>query len=279
MRMRMPIKLNKQGWPRFVTDWLPSVDNPNCLINEDIQDEEFIAAASVFKFGETFKTTDNIRYPITLDALARINYAFPPVVLDIGASIGITSLNLIARLDFQRYYITDLHLDICYERSHGRFYYYDADWNCILIATKRFLFYPDTKDAVFPFSWIARKKFSKVLPSTKNLPKVILVHPALKDAEGDIVIKKYDVLTKWPGEKADLIIAANILSNDHFSDQNIRTAVRNIFSALKKPGRFVVVNNKSVEKSTIFYVREGEISVEMDINGGAEARSLILQSF
>lgn len=279
MRMRMPVKLNKQGWPRFLGDWLPSADDPKCLIDVDVDGDTFIAAASVFKFGETFKTTDHFRYPITLDILADVDYPYPPVVLDIGASVGITSLNLITRFDFRRYYITDLHLDVYYEIRHGKQYYYDTDQNCILIVSKRFVIYTDIDDAIFPFDWIARHSFSKAAPKGRDLPKIDLVHPALKQVAGDVVIRKYDVFTKWPGEKADLVIAANILLKKNFTDEYILLAAQNIIDALKKPGRFVVVDNQAFEKSTLFRVTDDGAKVEKDVNGGAEVRELILGNF
>jgi len=275
----MPVKLNKQGWPRFLGDRLPSADDPKCLIEDDVRGDKFSAAASVFKFGETFKTTENSRYPLTLEILGDIDYPYPPVVLDIGASVGITSLDFINRLDFQRYYVTDLHLDVYYEIRHGKYYYYDAEQNCILVVTKRFVIYADIDDAIFPFNWIARHRFSKSAPKGRDLPKINLIHPALKQVAGDVVIRKYDVFTKWSGEKTDLVIAANILLKKNFTDDYILIAVQNIFDALKKPGRFVVVDNQAIEKSSIFYVTDDGVTVEKDINGGAEIRELILGNF
>jgi len=89
--MKLPIKLNKNFWPKAITTLLPSVDDPRVLLVGDIHGEKFTKAISVFKFGTTFKTTENLRYPTTIRELKSLEYAAPPIVLDIGASDGITS--------------------------------------------------------------------------------------------------------------------------------------------------------------------------------------------
>jgi len=108
----------------------------------------------------------------------------------------------------------------------------------------------------------------------KDAPKLINLR---KDKA--IIIEKYDVFEKWRHEKADLIIAANVLNRSYFSDNQIKKALLNIFNALNNLGRFVVVDNRENEKATIFRMVNGVIEIEKDINNGTEIKEIALGMF
>lgn len=276
--MRMPIKLNKSYWPKAITALLPSSDDPRELLDEDISAERFSKATSVFKFGTTFKTTESLRFPATVEAIKSIDFQSPPVVLDVGTSDGITSLHVIRSINFSKYYITDLNTEVFYDNRDDRCCFYDADNHCILIVTKSLVIYSDYHDSIFPFNKIATNFFSKINHPGKTLEKIALINPEVRKTKGNIVVKKYDIFNRWTDEKVDLIIIANILNKCYFSENQIRQALGNLLNALNDSGRFVVVDSREIEKGTLFRVVNKRILAEKDINGGAEIRDLILKT-
>jgi len=134
--MKIPIKLNRTYWPKVINSYLPSADSPMVLLNHEVDSEEFSKAISVFKFGTTFKTTKKRRYPITISEIVSIKYPSPPIILDIGASDGITSLDLMQAINFSKFYVTDLNIEISYKTQAGKTYFYN-DNTCILIYLVR----------------------------------------------------------------------------------------------------------------------------------------------
>lgn len=276
--MRMPIKLNESYWPKTITNLLPSSVDPRVLLDGDIRGEQFSKAVSVFKFGTTFKTTKSFRFPNTVKALTSLNYLSPPIVLDVGASDGITSLHVIQHIDFDKFYITDLNTEVLYNKQDGKGCFYNTDNECILIVTKLFVLYSDFEDSIFPFNKIAKYFFSKSLNTNNALEKIKLINPELKKVEGNTVIAKYDMFTRWVNDKVDLIIAANIFNRSCFSENQIIKAVNNLLHALNDGGRFVIIDSREIEKGTIFRVMNKKIKVEKDINGGTEIRELILKT-
>lgn len=274
--LRTPIKLNKAYWPELLTTFLPSADDPRILTRRGIDAVSFSKAVSILKFGTTFKKTEKNRYPLTLHYLSTIVFPVPPVILDIGASDGVTSLDVIEKIPFCKYYITDLYLKVFYEFTRTGCHFYDDSNKCILIVTDKWVIYSDTKDAVFPFGHITKYVYSKLSPIPTFTGELRLINPALSNVENaeNIFIKKYNVFDIWTYEKADLIIVANILNN--FSDTDRVKALSNIFAALNNPGRLVIVENKAVEKATAFHILNNQITVEKDIHGGTEIKEFVV---
>jgi len=277
--MRMPIKLNKAYWPKAITNLLPSAADPRVLLDGEIHGEDFSKAVSVFKFGTTFKTTTNFRFPITISELKSLDYPSPLIVLDIGASDGITSINLIENIDVRKMYVTDLNMELFFRTFDGKSYFYDIDNTCILIVTNMFVIYSDFRDAIFPFNRISKAIFSKVPDRPTYSNKLQLINPDVVKSDFNIIIERYDIFTKWMHEKVDLIIAANLLNRNYFSDKQIIQALENILDALNNQGRCVIVDSRKIEKGTIFRVVDGSIEAEKDINGGTEIQELVLQAF
>lgn len=276
--MRMPIRLNESFWPRVITSFLPSSDDPRVLLDGKIRGEEFSRAVSVFKFGTTFKTTGSRRFPATVKALVALDVHSPVTVLDVGASDGISSLHVRQSIDFDKFYVTDLNTEVLYDRRGDRCYFYDTDHNCILIATKWFVIHSASRDSLFPLNKIADYLLSKS-PNTPSARRTIeLINPEVRTANGNVVVVKYDIFTRWMNEKVNLILAANILNRSYFTDHQILEAIDNLVHALADGGRLVIVDNRETEKATIFRVTNDTIEAEKDIHGGTEIRELILRN-
>ena len=161
------IKLNQDYWEKKIPNLkYGQVPNPLNVFNPD--KERFANALSAFKFFGVFKTTKAGRHQQTqlfiknkIDTLSE-----QPSILDIGASDGSTSLDLINLINnsFKKYYITDLNIKCTYFFHNGYTYFFNKENNCFLAATRKFVFYPVNK---FLFNLF----FKRTLAVTQNLPK------------------------------------------------------------------------------------------------------------
>lgn len=277
--MRTPIKLNTTYWPKYLTAFLPSTEDPRILNKMPVDSESFSNAVSVFKFATTFKTTQKNRYPLSVQLMSTIDFPVPPVVLDIGASDGSTSLGVMNHIPIRHYYITDLHLEVSYRRHRNRWYFYDYMNTCILIVSDKWVIYPDCQNAFFPFTHLVKRIFSR-RPSTVEFDgKIRLIHPEVMTLQEEkaITIRQYNIFDKWTGEKADFIIVANIINN--LRSEALPKALSNIFEAINLPGRIIVIENTEIERSTIFFMTEDHLRIEHQVNKGSQLQEMILKAF
>jgi hypothetical protein len=277
--MRMPVKLNRDFWPLSITRILPSADDPRVLIVYPADENKFSRAVSTFKFGSTFKSTGKLRFPLTLRELASLQFDTSPVIIDVGASDGITSLDVMETVQFKKYYVTDLNIEVFYSISGNYTFFYNSAGVCILAVTDRWIAYNDFVSAIFPFGGWAQAIFAHAPVFNEVMTSIRLITPALQEGLSNLVVEHYDVFNKWPHEKADLIIAANILNCNYFSSADLRKAVVNLFEALQRSGCLVIIDNRDIEKSTIFRLCGGKVEIEKKINNGSEIESLIMTWF
>lgn len=278
--MRFPIKLNCATWPALLTRAIPSAIDPRSLCDTQVDGSEFSKIISIFKFGTTFKSTNKERFPLTIRELAALKFPTPPIILDVGASDGITSLDLIQALDFSEYFITDLHIEIFYKISGPNTWFFSENGKAILCVNRFFIIYPDFKNAVFPFGQLCQLTFRKAPCFLNNFDKISLINPTLRDHEDNRVkIIKHDLFNRWPHSKPNLIFAANIFNRAYFTDSELRLALNQMLDALKEMGRIAIVENRPNEKASIFKFDNGFINIEKQINGGTEIEDFAMSTF
>jgi len=278
--MKFPIKLNRAYWPPSMTKMLPSAVDPRILLYEDIEEKSFGSAISTFKFGPSFKSTQKTRFPLTILELATLAYPNRPIVLDIGASDGITSIDLMQAIPFEKYYVTDENVEISYQISGDATWFYDDKGDCILMATDKWVDYPDTGGAVFPFDRIVHSLFLHAPKLENNAPRITLINPLFKTQnKNNVLIEKYNILETWPYEKVDLIIAANILDRGYFTASEIEHALNKLVAALNDTGRIAIIDHHSGEKATIFQFNDSGAKIIKRVNGGTEIENLAFNIF
>ena len=166
--------------------------------------ESFSQSVSVLKFGTTFKTTLPGRQPNSNRFLAGRYAGEAPVVLDIGASDGSTSLDLLGALagQFGHYFVTDFNISVRWGVDmRGRYYFTDASGACILSASPRWLIYADVGDAPLALRLLAKRLLSGSR-DVSSWEEILLVHPelvALAHADPRITIARHDVFSLGPG--------------------------------------------------------------------------------
>jgi hypothetical protein len=277
--VRVPVKLNRAFWPRALARVLPSAADPRVLLKDRLTPAEFTDAVSTFKFATTCKTTQKARFPRTLEHLARLEFTRLPTILDVGASDGSTSLDVMDAVPFNRYFVTDKHLEVTMCTRGGTTYFHAPDGTCVLISTPAWVVYDDTAGAWPPLGAIARRAFATAGVPPAGAEVVSLVNPAVKSRpQGDVRVEQYDIFEPWRREKADLIVAANILNRVYFTEENLARAIRNLLEALCEDGRLAVIQNSGGEKATVFRLSNGRIAPEHSINGGTDIDALVLAS-
>ena len=283
--MRLPIKLNKAGWPSPFADLFLAFHDPRPLAYKPfaISAAQFSASVSSLQFGVTFKTTHPGRHAQSNQFLRETCRGSRPVILDVGASDGSTSLDLIQELgsDFAYYYVTDLNLSVrCGYDSKGVVYFVDQNGSCILRASERLLVYSNTSRAKFPLRLIAKALLAKC-GNAGGWRNLVLIQPALRrraKCDPRIMIQRYDVFAPWTGPPPDLIKVANLLNNEYFSDAQIEEALQAQCSNLAPNGRLLLISeDQDVEKFSIFRKTPTGMELEWTHAGGAKASPHVVQ--
>ncbi|HEY3520627.1 MAG TPA: class I SAM-dependent methyltransferase [Rhodanobacteraceae bacterium] len=275
--MRRPIRLNREllrkAWPNLRA----GCPDPRGLLKADISAQEATDIIAEIKIGGVFKTTRSNRFPRTTQLLADSGLPPQPVILDVGASDGSSSLSTMASIRFDRYYVTDRHIEAYACATKTGAFFCDFENNPFMYANRFVVVYNDGEKALWPMSGIVRRLFSSFDKSGRaGARRMLLMNPALLPRTGsDIRLEKYDIFEAWPFEKVDLVIAANILNRSYFSDAQLTSAVRNLRGALKEAGRLAVIENRPAEQSNIFRLRDGQFVVEHEVGPGSDIKLLV----
>jgi hypothetical protein len=282
--MRLPIKLNKAGWPPRFARLSFAFDDPRRLASGELSGLsplEFSNAVSSMQFGVTFKTTRPGREEHSNRFISQVYRGLKPVILDVGASDGSTSLDLIRTLGggFGRYFVTDLNLSTrCGRDRSGVLYFHDHEGKCVLRASRRFLVYSEVKGASFPLAWIAKALIAGSR-SIVEWNEVLLIQPelvAIAAHDSRLEIKRYDVFTPWEGMRPDLIKVANLLNGKYFTDIQMRKALTVQCANVTMNGRLLLVSeDDDIEKFSVFRKTANGMVLEHTHQGGAKASHLV----
>ncbi len=206
-----------------------------------------------------------------------------PVILDLAASDGTTSLDLIEKLGkgFARYYVTDVSFIASCIEDDGRFYFFDRHGECTLVAGRHYLVFSGVNGAIFPFGLIARRILASApRHNDQRVRKVSLLNPDLRDraaADPRIVIQEHDMFAPWTGETPEIIKIANVLNRDYFSDAQLSNVLGNLKKTLAAGGRlFVTDNNRDKERVSVFVKVGARMELLEQVNGGAQVTELAL---
>ena len=250
--------------------------DPAGLLLAGVDDAHFTRAVSALKFGNTFKTTEHSRYPLTTKALQNIDLLSDGIILDVGASDGIGSLDAIKSLPHSQYFVTDLNTSIKHIEDGGKHYFFDSSGKCILISSQRFVWYKDLHNAIWPYKQLACEAFSSA-PTVNQVPyKTINLFNSEIIHRPDVTVQNHNLFEPWPGPKPNLIIAANILNRSYFTDKELTQAISRLIKNLKGDGYLAIVDSRKRERASLFCVSAGKLELLDSINGGAETQALTL---
>lgn len=252
--------------------------DPRCILQSNATPQEFSDSMSSLKFGTTYKSTKGDRFPLTLSKIAELEFTHPPKVLDVGASDGSASLELIQAIDFSHYFITDSNVVVLTAVDGKWTYFFTPDGCPILAASDRWVVYKEATNAFPPLGLISRKTFKSAnLLFESSTRKTELVNPRLSEIIGsDVSFDSYNAMEQWEDGKVDFIIVANLLNRTYFDDDQMRQILNNLSAALENEGWIVLIDNRGKERSSILRVEPRGVIIKDQVGGGASSEALAL---
>lgn len=279
--MHRPIRINRAIWPAVMHKLQRGLPDPRHLLDRRIDAGVLTETLKGLKIGGTFKATNYDRFPATTRLLARMRFARPPVVLDVGASDGSAALAVMNTLPFTRYYVTDRHIRARACLRNAGMFLCDMDSRPWLYANRCFVVF-NHRGGAWPFNAIAARVFKGFDPSEPCAKQdVFMINPDLAAKRGDRVrVEQYDIFDEWNREKADLVIAANLLNRAYFSDTDLCAGLRSLRNAMHDGAILAVIENrtpggKPVEQSSIFTRSGMRFHVEAQIGPGSDIQDLV----
>jgi hypothetical protein len=261
--MRFPIRPLTGRWPprlerRFARFcWA----DPRVIMDPDATGEDFTRAMSAIHVGGTIKITGGNRHPVADQMLTDNVDLSDATIVDIGASDGSTSVDLISKLPtFKQYVIADLYFHVTAVHSGRRCLFYDTNGSLILVAGPRALAWPSTSRMV---RLLYRGCEIRARASKATGTPVLLLNPAARtviDADPRVSYRVHDVFTPWSGPRPTVIKVANLLRRLYFTDDVITSGLQAIGESLDEQGYFLLVDNvrrKGVPPRVGLYQRLG----------------------
>src|SRR4051794_17863771 len=237
--MSAAIRLVRGGWPaaverpfaRFVRD------DARVLPSSDVSPDVFRRVMSSVHVGQTIKITGSDRHRKGDQLLLQHVDCAGQTIVDLGASDGSTSLDLIAKLpDFGAYVIADLYLYAEVLERGRRLYLYDQAGECVLVAGPRLVAWPGLSKPV-------RLLYGRLLRSAderrQERRRLLLLNPEvqrLMRQDSRISYRVHDVFEPWDGTPPGVIKVANLLRRLYFDDASIVRALRALHASLPEGG-------------------------------------------
>lgn len=248
--MHAPIRPIRGRWPAPLERKFSRYfwRDPTVVMDECCTPDDFREAMSAFHVGDTIKITGADRHP-KADALITDHLDLTgAAIVDIGASDGSTSVDLIARLpDFASYTIADLFFHLRANRVGSHVLFFDPDGTLILIVGRRALVWPTLSRAVrgLYLPLVRRARRDRAAPT-----EVLLLNPsarALINSDPRISYRVHDVFQRWGPPSPDVIKVANLLRRLYFSDADICSALTALLDSLNEGGHLLVVDNPRIQ--------------------------------
>jgi SAM-dependent methyltransferase len=219
--------------------------DPRVLLEEDPSPEDFRDAMTIIHVGETIKITGTNRHGAA-DALLLDNVDLAGAsIVDLGASDGSTSAELLAKLpEFGSYVIADLYLSLRAVELGRSVVFFDAHGTCVLIAGRRLLAWPSLARTV-------RLLAAPLILRARRRPvrEVQLLGPGARRWIRDdprVTARVHDVFQPWPAPAPDVIKVANLLRRLYFSDEEILRALQALLDSLGDGGHLLILDNPRV---------------------------------
>jgi hypothetical protein len=248
------------------------------ILDEGASPESFREAMTSIYVGGTIKITGSGRHPESGQLLLDTVDLTEATIVDIGASDGSTSVDLVAQLGaFRRYVIADLYIALsAVEVGSHTLLFDDAD-ECVLVVGNRLMAWPELSRAVgvayAPLIAAARRRKG-------TAREVLLLNPSARQlirSDDRVEYRKHDVFGPWEGPKPDVIKVANLLRRLYFSDEDLLRALRALRDNLPEGGHLMLVDNPRIANTPPragIYRREGERLTEVARLGEPEIADL-----
>lgn len=195
--------------------------------------------------GSTIKITGADRHPEADSLLLQHVDLTHATVVDLGASDGSTSFQLLRRLSsFGSFVIADLYLHVYASHVGRSVLLFDASGTCILVSGRRLLAWPS-------LSRLVRLLYLRSIRRARKAEraKVLLLNPevrAVMATDPRVSYREHDVFSPWTGPQPHVFKVANLLRRLYFSDTAISTALSALLSSLQEGGHLLIVDNPRI---------------------------------
>jgi hypothetical protein len=244
-----PVRLIRGSWPSWLERRAGRLfrDDPRWLIRDDVTPERFRELMSILHVGDTIKITGGDRHPEADELLLSNVDLAGKTILDIGASDGSTSLDLLARVPaFGAYIIADLFVAVKWQERAGHLFLYTDQGQCILVSGRKLIAWPSLSRVVRLAYWPLLITASRTRSRRREL---LLLNPEVQKvmaADPRVTYCIHDVFSVWKGEAVDVIKIANLLRRLYFPDAMITRALRAVHASLDDGGYLLVVDNPRI---------------------------------
>ncbi len=247
--MRFPLRLLRSRWPDVVERRLGRFlwDDPSVITRDDVTPAAFRDAMKAIHVGGTYKITGKDRHgPADALLVDHVDLSGASIV-DMGASDGSTSVDLVERVpDFASYVIADLYLSVQRVRSGSRTVFFAPDGTCVLVVGRRLLAWPGLSPVM---ALMCLPTVRRARRSGAALEEVLLLNPEtrrLMARDPRVSYAVHDVFEPWPGPSPDVIKVANLLRRLYFSDEDICRALRSLLASLDEGGHLLILDNPRI---------------------------------
>lgn len=243
--MLFPIRPISGRWPKLVERvgsrlfWA----DPGVIADDDASADEFRVAMSAVHIGGTMKITGANRHPVGDELLLRNVDLSGATIVDIGASDGSTSMDLIHKLpdDFGAYIIADLYLSLSARTVGSRRLFFDGAGDCVLVVGRRMIAWPAESRVVRGlYSWSIRKAGRSAATG------VLLLNPEVRRrmaTDARVTYRTHDVFERWTEPRPTVVKVANLLRRFYFSDDRLSAALETILASLDDDAYFLIADN------------------------------------
>ena len=249
------------------------------ILDDDARPQAFREAMSSIYVGGTIKITGADRHPETDQLLLDHVDLHAASIVDIGASDGSTSLDLIEKLDsFERYTISDLYLSLSAVRVGRRTALFTEDGTCVLVVGPRAMAWPSLS---VPVALAYRPVVRRASARLSSASTVLLLNPEVRQRiarDSRVGYRTHDIFTAWDGETPDVIKVANLLRRLYFDDVQLARALHVLRDSLPQGGHLLIVDNPRLADPSPragLWRREADRLVEVARVGEPEIADLV----
>ncbi len=256
--------------------------------------DQFSLALHDMRMGGTWKRTNRGRLARAEKALCNHlvrGTSGDVTVIDLGASDGVTTLDLLEALERcfgsnnTRVYLTDLNLWLLRYCKGPITEYRAADGEPVLARFGRFALRLSSQRHNMQQGgdplvrcYLACRALRR---SMRFEGKIALVNPQVSQQRG-IIVRELNCLVHAPSlvDVASAVRASNVLNRDYFSDVEVNLALTNIHSYLKDAGLFVVSRNVDaaggeIENGSAWRKEARGFACVEDFGAGSEMRDVV----
>lgn len=218
--------------------------DPSAILDPKVTPDDFRTAMSALNVGGTIKITGTNRHPAADALLLDHVDVSRATIVDIGASDGSTSVDLVGKLEtFKAYVIADLYLYVSAARVGRKVLFFDHDDTSILVVGRHHLAWPSVSRLV---RLLYGPRIALATRHPERRERILLLNPTAQQLIADddrVTFATHDVFEVWDGPTPDVIKVANLLRRLYFSDAEILRALRSVLVSLPEGGHLLIVDN------------------------------------